>query len=75
MEVCLSLSHFGAAATGPPPTPQPPNHPTPNPFWGFSLQELHTGLAEQQPVVERLTGATAVTHDQLGKLAQEARRI
>ncbi|KAL4432230.1 hypothetical protein ABPG77_005992 [Micractinium sp. CCAP 211/92] len=38
-------------------------------------KELHTGLAEQQPVVERLTGATAVTHDQLGKLAQEARRI
>ncbi|KAL4421487.1 hypothetical protein ABPG75_010778 [Micractinium tetrahymenae] len=49
---------------------------------GGALQQLHAmskemygGLAEQQPRVERLTGATVVAHDQLGTLARDARRI
>lgn len=38
-------------------------------------QEMYGGLAEQQPRVDRLTGATVVAHDQLGALARDARRI
>lgn len=39
------------------------------------VQEMNSELAEQAPRIDRLQGAAATTHDQLGSLAREARRI
>ena len=39
------------------------------------LQDMHGELSEQQPRVERLQGAAAAAHDQLGALSREAQRV
>ncbi|PSC68702.1 Synaptosomal-associated 25 isoform A [Micractinium conductrix] len=38
-------------------------------------QDMHGELSEQQPRVERLQGAAAAAHDQLGALSREAQRV
>ena len=50
-----------------PPPPPPPSLPP--------LQDMHGELSEQQPRVERLQGAAAAAHDQLGALSREAQRV
>lgn len=36
---------------------------------------MHGELAEQEPRLERLQQRTAATHDQLGALSRQARRV
>lgn len=50
-------------------------HTPPHPRMPPLLQEMHDELRLQDPKVEQLNQRAAVSHDKLGGLAREARRI